>query len=88
MGSEVTQGVLGGIIVVVVVGLFKGGIGEEYVNTLGFSTKSYPHEAYMGLKMPLQSDWKYLQKAVLGVRYFMGSVDQGMAEDVLPMFMG
>ena len=42
----------------------------------------------MGLKISLQSECKYLQNAVLGVRYFMGSVDQGMAVDVMALFMG
>ena len=63
---------------VISMGLFKGVIGEEYINTLGWSTKSYPHAAYVGLEISLQLEWNYLQKAVLGVIYFMGLVDQGL----------
>ena len=69
-------------------GLVKVGLGEAYGNVLGRSTKGYPHEAYVGLKMSLKLEWKYLQLSIIGVRYFMGLVDQGMAEDVLSLFMG
>ena len=68
--------------------MVKCGIGEEYVNNLGCSTKSYPKDDYVGLKMSLQSEWKYPHKAILEFRYFMASVDRGMKEDVMTVFVG
>ena len=46
----------------------------EAVKTLGWYTTRYLQAAYSVLEISLQSEWYYLQRYVLGVRYFTGTV--------------
>ena len=45
------------------------------MKTLGWYTTRYPQADYAVLAMSLHLEWYYLQQDVLGVRYFMGTVE-------------
>ena len=56
--------------------------------TLSKIAKRYPQSVYAGYGMPLQIEWKYLQRTVLGVGSLMDSIQYALREASFPALFG
>ena len=60
----------------------------EAVRTLGQVARRFPHTAYCGVTMSLQSEWQYLQRVVPGTGKYFGPVERAIRDVFLPNLFG
>ena len=58
------------------------------VRVLGKIARWHPQSSYVGLGMPLQLKWQYLQRTVPGVGTLMGPIEEALREKFFPSLFG